>query len=360
MDRITPLLTSPEQRHHVAALLAAQGGADRAIPLLEDPKNPASASSDLMLARLYGQQNRLDKVEEIIRKLMDKPTPDLATIQMAVALYTSTGRRDEAEKALAAMDKLKLDPPVKDLVWGSYYQQVGEMDKALKSYRQATQAAPADPVAWRTLAGCLALMGQLDEAFAVIDQARKAIPDDKALAAIKQQSALLREAGRDADLRPIALAIMRDPANSAVNVELLRTLVEGYRAGNMENLAFKLDQFREKYPASQLIHVALIRCHGAMGRTTDALASLRRALDAFPNSAEIAQLAVDFHLGNAQWKDAIAAAQNWKKRARPRASRPMSPLPAPPSPWARPMRRCRRCGLTWRRPGPSPTATPMC
>ena len=316
LDRIMPRLRSPDQRRAVAVLLAKQGSLDQPIGLLEQAKDEPGTDGPgrLLLAILYGRRGEFAKAEAIVTKLLDQ-NPDLSVIQFAASFYASTGRRAEAEKVLARLDSLKLEPGVKDLVLGSYCAQNGDLAEAVKHYGAVTKLIPANTVAWRTMATVQMALGRYPDAETTIQNALIAIPDDKPLKSIAEHFNLLRDAAADPELRPVALTYMRDPLTGDKSLELLNAMTEAFRSKNMQQLIATLRQMAEQNPTSVAIQLQLIRSLGTLNRTTDALATAKRTMNAFPEDPEPARLATNICEKAQRFDEMLSAARTWKKRA---------------------------------------------
>ena len=313
LEGINLRMQSSDQRHQAALLLARQGNLDKAIALLEEQQKTDGATPDLLLAALYRRQNQLDKAESMVKRLLEKP--DLPAIQFAAALYAGEGKPADAQAALARLDSLKLEPGDKESTLAGYALQTGKLDDAIQHFADATRQAPTKGVLWRALAACEIVAGKTPEALATIDQATRALPDDKGFASLKQQSALLGPAAADPGLRPVALAIIRDPASADTSFELLRIITDGRQSLDNEHLAAQLQQLAERHPESLQAQLQLVRVYLEMGRNIDALATAQRAMNTFAIEPEPARLAVRVAAAAQRWQDMINAAQAWKNRS---------------------------------------------
>jgi len=325
IDRVMPMIHSPAQRHAAAMLLARQGNDDKALAILQQPQaaigeKATDDQDDLLLAAIYRQRHENDKVDAVLHKLLEKP--DVPTIEFAASFYASQSRKPEAEKAMALLDGLKTAPGIKEMVWGRYYAGSGDLPNAIKHYQSATAQAPANASAWQMLALCDASMGRMDDAIAAVDGGYKALPNDKSLDAAKSKCDLLKQIGPDEQLRPLALLILRDPASSDLAAELVHTILDERQSDDVQRLASRLQQLIERHPDFLPARLSLIECLASMNRPSDALAAAQRAITAFPNQPEPAELATKLCLATNRWNEAAASAEAWKKRT------PDAPLPA--------------------------------
>jgi len=334
LERIAPHLHAAAQRQQAAEMLAQLGQFRAALALLDGrpDQGPSGAGAsddagggrkpDFLRAMLYYNTQEFDKAESVVVRLLRQP--DLTAVKFAANFYALRGRPADAETALGLLKGLKLDPGVAELTWADYYSRGGDLTRATEHYRSATRKAPGSAVAWRALANCQLLQGKADDAAATVDEAARAMPGDRAIAALKAMRDTVRDAGSDEGLRPLALLIVRDPLNSAEASELARTVVEARRANDAETLVGRLRQFVAKNPSFLPGRVQLIQANFAMGRAGEAIAAAQQAVTAFPGDAEVCKLAAGLCAAAQppRWEEMQAVAQVWRKRT------PDNPAPA--------------------------------
>jgi tetratricopeptide (TPR) repeat protein len=327
LERVGPHMHRPEQRQRAAMLLAQQGNQEQAVKLLEEQKaqqvaGAPSSGEDLLLAVLYRRNGQVDKAEAALRRLLEQEQPPLAAVELAVLLYAGQGRRAEAEKVLARLEGMKLEPGVKNLAWGSYRAQLGEVARAAEHYRAATAEAPANAAAWRVLIAAEMAQGMPDAARAAVEAARRALPSDKGLAYLDDQFELLREAAADAGLLPVVLSVVRDPLNSDAAMGLVRIVVDGRRSNDADRLASRLRQLADEHRDFLPARLQLIQCYRSSGRPADALTAAKQAMGALEANPASAKVVVQVAAEQERWQDVLTAAQAWKQRA------PAESLPA--------------------------------
>ena len=228
LDRISPLLNSVERRRAGASLYAGANAPEKGAALMEQTRGDTTATKDLFMAMLYRKEGKLDKAEDLVKTLLEQP--DLATVQFAADLYLSQGRKADAEKALAMLDGLKLEPALKELIWGSYYLRTGSTAEAIKQYQAAVKIAPNRAVTWRTMAAVYMYLGMRDQAVTAIRDAAKALPEDTGLAAEVAHVDLIRESLDDQGLIGVTLAYHRDPLAGDAALEMMRLVTDARRA----------------------------------------------------------------------------------------------------------------------------------
>lgn len=320
LDRVTPDVRTPEQRRQAALLLAQQGQSDKAIELLttrpsvDVPNAAPQPNQELLVAILHRRQREFAKAEQIVSKLLAEK-PDVPGVQFAASLFLAQGRTDDAEKALALLDKLKLEPGIRQLVWGSYRAEAGDIAGATKHYRAAVDEFRENSAAWRVLAACHVISGKSQDLVATIGEAATAMPQDAHLAKLQRHSALLSESVGDPEVRPLIVAVLRDPTDADVSFELLRLLGESRKDGDYERLIGRLTQLIERHPGHLSSQMQLVQCYWSLGKTTAALAAVRHAMSTFPSAAEPARVAVGLcQMANRPQEMAVAA-QAWKMRS---------------------------------------------
>lgn len=327
LARIAPQLKTSEQRRNAAMLLAQQGKQDQAIDLLQQPsaatnasaspdRKPATGGDDLLLAILYRQQRQFNKAEQVVQRLLNTDKVDVATVQFATSLYTSQGRRADAERALTHLDKIQLEPGIKQMAWGAFHAQMGELTEAAKRYAEASREAPQNPVPWRMMALCQVASGQAQAAIDTFAAAARSVPADKGLTILNQNAQLLATAATsDPNLTPVVLNVIRTPENVEPALALLNTVVELRPTHDMERMAARLQQLVERHGEFLPNRLQLVQCYWDMGRPTDAISAAQQAMTAFPSAAEPPQLLTRLYEATARWADMRTAAQAWKSRA---------------------------------------------
>jgi predicted Zn-dependent protease len=319
LERVEPQLRTPAQRRQAAIVLAQMGSQEKAVKMLEqiDPAKGQDASGDgaqsLLLAWMYRRNGQFDKAEEVVKKLVKKP--DVARIQFAASLYAVQGKTAQAEQALASLDSLKLEPGIKEMIWGSYRLQTANVAEATKLYAKATELAPKNGAAWRILASIQIGTGQHAEAMATIQNGLAKTEGDSAIKSISENAALLTQSAADETLRPVVLRYIANPQDGGPSLELLRIVGESRPTGDMERFAAQIQQFVERNPAFLPGHVQLMKCYAQMGRPREALGVAQRTMSAFPNSPEPAKVAVQLCATTGNWSEMLSAAQAWKRRS---------------------------------------------
>jgi lipopolysaccharide biosynthesis regulator YciM len=313
LERVTQSgLKDASSRRLAAQLLAQQGNPGQGIKVLEDATD-AGGGSDLLLAMLYRQQNDLKHAEEIVGRLLQKP--DLQTIMLAVDLYGAMGRPDDAKRAVALIDRLKVEPGVKELLLVEYAAKYGKMEDAIALSRAATARAPQNALTWRALIVSNLAAGKLADAGAALDAGLKAVPNDTYLRAVADVRPLVSTAMADAGLRSLAVALARSPETSGTRdaLEVMATPVSPSYPKSKQ--LTRLKQVADQFPLNLTLQLfAAERFLSAGDRFEEAAAIATRAVQSFPLSADATRLAASALLSGRRWAEAVAFARAWRER----------------------------------------------
>lgn len=316
LERVMLRLRDPKDRRMAAVILAQTGAADKAVALMQQPGAGGSQTAptdDLLMAELLRKNGQLDQAEAIVKSKLDNA--DLAMVRFAAGLYMEMGRRADAEKALERLDALKLEPALKEMIWGSYYLQTGRPAEAIAQYQAAVKQAPTNGVTWRTLAAIYMVLGKRDEAMTAIRDGAKAAPADQELQAEQAQVDLIRESLEDPVLANVVMIYHRNPLTGEAPLEMMRLVTDARRANDSQRLAARLQQFIERHTNFMPAYIRLAQCFAEMGRTNDALTAAQNAMNVFPNEPEPARVAAQVAAVSQKWSDMRSAAEAWKKRS---------------------------------------------
>jgi tetratricopeptide (TPR) repeat protein len=319
LDRVSPQLRSNLQRTQAAVLLDKQGNTADAAKLLEQSVAPSGLrtgdqrASDLFLAFLYRQQHQYDRADALVTKLMEHP--DVPTVQFAASLYTDEGKLDQANQVLRTLDAMKLAPGDKELVLASHSAETGDLRQAAQYYHAAASKNPANALAWRMAAACEVGLDQRDQAMATLAEAAHALPNDNGLQLLQLQSSLLRAACANEQLRPVVLSVIRDPANSDTDLEILRTVEASWKSNESEQLVSRLQDIINRHPDSIDASMQLLYAYQSMDRPGDALTVAQHVIDTFPNDVRAARAAVNICELSRRWKDLQPMAEVLKRRS---------------------------------------------
>jgi tetratricopeptide (TPR) repeat protein len=315
-------LKDPASKHMAAQMLNQQGDTEGAIKLLA-PTPGVEAEPDLMLAILYRKQNKLDRAEEMCRKLLKKP--DVQSVALAMDIYLAMGRPDDAQKAAQLLKGLKLDPGIEELLLADFAARSGKPQEALAWSRLAVQKAPQNPSAWKALfINCLANDKGAD-AWSALDLGLKAVPQDPYLLALADAKPQIVAGLANRKLQILTLSLVRNPQDAAGTKEVIDLMRDQLPAERLSDQKMgRLLQVTSRYPSNLPIQLYAIAELWDRGRDTDmdeAVGMAIRTAQSFPQSPEAVRLAATASISAKRWKEAASFAKAWRERVPEDASR---------------------------------------
>ncbi len=248
----------------------------------------------------------------MLDNMLAKPT--LPAIRFATGYYTGRQELDKAQKSLALLDSIKLDPGVKELMLASYAMQTNDAAKAEQHYIAATKAAPTNATAWRICAALQLTIGHTSDALNTLAAALQALPNDESFKALSAQAALIKQSAEDPSCRPIVISAVRDAHNTAPAIELLQIVGAWRQSNDAERAAAQLQQFVSREPNFLPARTQLIACYSSMTRYEEAISAAQQAMAAFPTDPEPARLAVEIAAASKKWQTMHQLAELWRKR----------------------------------------------
>ena len=314
IDRAAGSKTAPpEDVRRAAALLAVQGDYTAALSLL----NKTSAQGDkqppdLLLAALYRQLGQPGKTDEICRTLLEKP--DAGSISFSADFYAAQNRPEDAEHALSLLDSLKLPDGQKELILANFAVRHGTPEEALKQFQAAVHAAPKDAAAWNQLVTYSLATGKVDDALGAADQAAQALTGPAAFDTLRQNAALVREAGKIPATRELLTLLGAQDANTSTVLEALRTVVAAanQKEAPAQTVA-KLEQLANRSAPILPLQILMLQLYMNAGQTERAVDLATRTIQAFPTAAESLRMATNVMESAQQWNQSLSTAEQWRR-----------------------------------------------
>ncbi len=305
--------TNPNLRKYVATLLQQQGRPADALKVLGSDSNDAPA--DLMRAQLLRKSGKLDEAELLYEQLLSRPSADAATAQAAADLAATRGKMDKAQAILSRLEELKSPPAQAALVRAAFYEKFVDKQKALEQYQAAIKADEKNPDAWRQLIGYHIRRGDWNSANSAAAQAAAALPNNEAMAALKQKISAMGANASGGDLQPLIDALSRDPGNDAA-VQTLRITNESRKNGeSSEQTLAKLRPVADRNPRFVPLQMLMARNYLQMGKFSDAEAVLLRTAAAIPDDAESCKMLAQLYATQQRWAEMLNSAQQWRQRS---------------------------------------------
>lgn len=308
---------SETEARQCATLLAHQGMPDQAIALLESTtaKGEAGEGDRLLLAALNAQVGHADKAGPLFDNLMKHPS--LPIIRTAAQFYATHGRLPDAQKAIAQMRELHLDPAVLATEEGDFAVRFGRPEEVVAAYSAGLKAAPNNAQIWYRLIGFYLQIGSVKDAETTIDQAALAIPGDKLLINLQGKKRYIESLSADPRCRPILQAMLTAPQHAdAVEATLSRLDQSKGTVFSDPQLAVDLGRLADRYPQFEALQTIAVEVNVLMGRVDEGVTIAMRAMQTFPASPEPARLASSaFAAAGNKWSETLGAANQWRTRS---------------------------------------------
>jgi tetratricopeptide (TPR) repeat protein len=308
-----------------ADLLSRSGETDKAVTALqrlapddEDSGNGSGSGGerDLALARLCFKRGDLDRAESLVDRVLHSGQyanrPDVLTL--AAQVYAAQGKMTSATRMLEKLDALPLSAGRKALARAEVASAGGDIEGAVRLYRDATIEAPKDQVVWRALIAYLYAVGRPAEAAAAVEAALTQNGDSAELVEIKRSAATLAAAVALPEMRPIAAEFLRQPTDQSAAREILAAVALASAAAVPGDAVPQARSLSQRYPRVEAVQLWAIRTYLRAARLSDAAPALARAMSDFAESVDAAEMATTFHASQMRWTEMLDAAKQWRKR----------------------------------------------
>ena len=319
LDRLaTRPRLDPASRLRLAELYADHGQPRRSIEVAA----PLGDDVAPRLARWHRALGETDAAAALYRKMLGD-AGESGTAQPARAFdpqsaldaamfFGARGEKDEAEKFLARLDALRLQPGARELVRAKYAERHAP-DEAGKWYAAAAAAQGAAPAAWRELAGYHLRHRRFAESTAAVEAGLKQHAKDAELLAMKDRVRELEPLGDDAAVQPLFSFLSFDPRHAAAGemLSILRAARDPSR--KLEEIVFRLRAAADKHPNFLPLQTAAARGLVRLGEVQRAEQVARRAASAFPEDVDVVRLLAQVYSAAGKWADLRDTATLWRR-----------------------------------------------
>ena len=226
--------------------------------------------------------------------------------------FGSRGEAEQAEKFLARLDALHLQPGARELVRAKFSERHAP-ESALKWYQAAAAAPGAGAGAWRELAGYHLRQRQFAETLAAADAGLKQYPTDADLPAMKDRARELEPFADDPGVQPLFSFLSFDPRNAPAG-EMLAVMRAAQGGGQTtEQTVARLRAAADRYPHFLPLQVAAARGHLKLAEVQKAEQLARRAAADFPDDLDSLRLLASVYAAEAKWPELREVAMNWRR-----------------------------------------------
>jgi tetratricopeptide (TPR) repeat protein len=284
-ERVEPYLLRARALQSLGKPEEARADFQKAVEVM-----PESGVALLLLANFERRQGERDVAEPLFRKLTEVEPGFASWSALGGFLAADRSRDEEAEttyrKALELAKPEQRNIAVQTLA--SFYYSRARFEESERTLREGIDASGGDLDLTYTLARFHHARGQTDRADQVIEEATRAHPDDP-----KPQLVLSAYRGQKGDvegaLAAAEAALAIDPEHRAARLRKAELLVDlGYRGQDKARIAEGrgiVDAILAKEASDPDALFVRAKLEMAEGRYADAVATMRRALDARPEWA---------------------------------------------------------------------------
>lgn len=302
------------QRSAAADLLAKLGESEQAIAVLSGTGEVEGTSSALLLAELHLRRNERDEAEEIYQQVMERD-PNASAIQAYSNFLGALGRHQEAGEVLAQAEELDLSDTVVAMLRAEYTRRYGSADRAVAYYRDAIEAEPNNASVWRRLIDFHIEQGDVDEALAVAEEARGAVPGNRGFSLLAQHSDLIRLAAVSEQVRPVIRAMLHDEGNRDVALQSLQVLGTAQQEEqSFGEAAESVGRLANRNPRFFQLQMLAMDLYASAGQRDQAVSVAERAMQNFPNRPDPARRATELLGAQGEWSRMRYVARQWRER----------------------------------------------
>lgn len=294
----------------LAALLRAQGLADRALAVLQK-FDDAAGSTTVAAHELLAAQGRLD--EATIKSMLAEPT--LTNVELVAEHYARLGRLSEADAVIEKLGLVDAAAGEREFARGLYYQRRGRHAEAIPEFRVAADALPDKRNVWAALLVSQIAEGRSDDVLATLARAKSALPNDEGFKRLGD-SALVKSAVENPVLRPLLVDLLGATDSADDLMAALRLADSSAKADR--TIAQVLEDLRpiaQRMPRQRSVQFLLIDLELAAGQVDRAIAAASRLAQVLPADPAPARRLSEICFAAGRWNELINAANDWKRRS---------------------------------------------
>lgn len=303
----------PAHRLWAAQAYGELGNYDAAIKLLTEG-NSQSADRDALLASLYARSGRQDDAKALYEKLVADPAATPTTVIAAGNFFSAARQREDMEQCLTRLKELKFTVESIALLQSQWQERQGDVDAAIKTLADASQAHPGEKQVWHAWSGLMLRTGKLDDADKIAGAGLASLPADAGLTAMRAEIAQLRTLDRS-DAALLIEAVSRNPDDPAVE-QTLDALANAKTHGQLARDTLSIlrpiaDRYPRFLPAQQLV----VGRDLATRDFTDAANVASRAAGVLPGDPLPLELLFRVQAAQGDWNAARLTALRWRRFA---------------------------------------------
>ncbi|MFK7789807.1 MAG: tetratricopeptide repeat protein, partial [Phycisphaeraceae bacterium] len=278
---------------------------------LESIAAAGQANNDalIMLAKVYIEQNQLDKADVVCAALLKQP--DAQSIRFATNYYRQTQRPELAEQALTSAQLSGVSEADRLMIRAEDAAVLGQTDEALSLILKAAENEPKSTMRWYNAIQLALSLSEPSDAIHFAKLATSHLPNDIGIASILKHEKLVMQTRDDLALIPLAVTILNDRTYRSTAIDTLRISSKNTDPATTAN---QLADLVKKQPGfKHLTELTLDRLLRA-GQDERAYNMAGPAMARFTDSAASARVATlaSFRMGD--WTMLLNAANAWAQR----------------------------------------------
>ncbi len=292
---------------------------DAAARVLEQLRSsvPAEARSpvDLKLAEMYRAMKKDRSARDLYRAI---DAASLSRAEYVIALAEGLhgyGDVDAAKAAIARLDALDITPDGRLIGKARYFARTNRTSEAEALLREAVAKHPQTPEPWTSLASLLVEQGKMEDARAVVTQAKAKLPNDSRIASLDRQLGLLADSGLtgSTSLDDMAKILEQNP-QTAARAEGVRAISAAQKAGQLKS-AERVNELKARFKSDPSLLALLARslANEKPAQMNLAAGVVNEAMRNHPASAEIAILGTNLFRQMGDMNSALRFATAWQE-----------------------------------------------
>jgi cellulose synthase operon protein C len=247
-----------------------------------------------LIRRLVGlltEQNRFDQIDHVVEVLRGQGA---ALDEITIVKALDAIRKHDFDRGIALAREVFADTSTNSadhLTLGRLYMAAGRSDEAGKEFRRAVELGPGVPESWLSYTQYLVQAKRIDQARAVVEAARRALPTDRAATLTLAQCSLLLGDGKQAE--DLIAKAMSDDGKSTDRVALRLAAIVSLSQNHPDKVGEylnKLDHAADCTPSDKAwanrTRVALLLRKNQQAAQDQSLRLVAQNLSNDPNSAE--------------------------------------------------------------------------
>lgn len=304
------------QRREAAELLAQGGQTEQAATLMAGA-GASDVQSELMLAALDRHQGEIAAVYTLCDKILAHP--NTGAIAFSADFYASQGKMDLAQRTLARLDSMKVNPAEAAVVRADFASHYQSPQQAVAYLKAGLANSPNQPDLWRAQVRIELGAGMGDAAKETLTQSHNALPDDPGLNLLQQNANLLAALSANPALRSSVVALVDDPRNDNPMLAALKQINSAIMTKqDSAQLAASLQAVLDQNPHSYPLRILVIQCYLDL-HTPDAASHAAQlateAMQIFPAETEPVKLAAQADLQAGRMSEALGYLKMWHDRS---------------------------------------------